>query len=340
MMETNLVNDIRKGLTDTRLNLEQWNETASAEDRQTCLGVEGESCLQAHLHVVDTSLEKLESGTLGICEVCHGRVDESLLRMDYTSCICLDHYSPQERRELETELELSQEVQRALLPQRVPSIRGVEVAAFSRPAQIVSGDYFDFLQFKDGAHGLVIADVSGHGVAAGMLMTSLQTAFHTLVPETDSPVDVLKRLNRLYVHNINFSTFVTVLFARLDPVTRILDYANAGHNPALHYRPAAGQTTWLSPTGAAIGLMEAFTVQRKSIQLEPGDTLLFYTDGVTEAANARGEFFDRERLEEIVRRNAQTPAEGLIRELLQGLNGFTNGRPLLDDVTLVVFKVK
>ncbi len=96
----------------------------------------------------------------------------------------------------------------------------------------------------------MIGDVSGHGVSAGMLMASLQTVFHTLTPETNSPVDVLKRINRLYIHNINFTTFVTLFFARLDPQTRLLSYASAGHNPPLLYRPSTKEGIWLKPTGA------------------------------------------------------------------------------------------
>jgi hypothetical protein len=126
--------------------------------------------------------------------------NSELLQMDYTSAVCLGHFSDEELRQLESELELSQVIQRGLLPQRVPSIEGMNLAAFNRPAQLVGGDYFDFVDFKDGKHGLVMADVSGHGVSAGMFMSSLQTAFHTLVPEADSPLDVLERINRLYYH--------------------------------------------------------------------------------------------------------------------------------------------
>ena len=290
--------------------------------------------------MIDTSIEKLKDGSLGICTVCHQMVDPGLLQMDYTASVCLDHYSEAERRQLESELELSQVVQRALLPQRMPSIAGMDVAAFSRPAQIVGGDYFDFLQFNDGSHGFVIADVSGHGVSAGMLMTSLQTAFHTLVPDTNSPVDVLQRINRLYIHNIHFTTFVTIFFSRLDPLTRTLTYANAGHSEALLYRRSRDEQVWLEPTGPAIGLMEGFRNQSKDIKLESEDILLLYTDGVTEAFNSSGEQFGRERLAEVIHQNGDQPADGLIQAVLYTLTDFTDARPLEDDVTLVVYKLK
>src|SRR5215207_7560892 len=287
-MQTRVINHIREGLLEKRKNLEHWQETTPEAKKHMELGLADESTLQPHLEVIDSSLEKIEEGVFGICEICHESVDNELLQMDYTVTVCLGHYTESELRQLEGELELSQIVQRALLPQQVPSISGYDIAAFTRPAQIVTGDYFDFLQFEDGTHGFVVADVSGHGVSAGMLMSSLQTVFHTMTPETDSPVDVLKRINKLYIHNINFSTFVTIFFAKLDPLTRTLSYASAGHNPPLLHRRSTKETAWLKPTGAAIGLLEDYRVHEESVKLEEGDILLLYTDGVIEALNPQG----------------------------------------------------
>jgi sigma-B regulation protein RsbU (phosphoserine phosphatase) len=331
-MATDLFNDIRRGLEEKRDNVCEWCEVDE-------VGMEVKPEVQPHLHVIDESLQKLEEGILGVCTVCHGIVDDSLLQMDYTACVCLDHYSTQERRQLESELELSQVIQRALLPQQVPDMAGFDVAGYSRPAQIIGGDYFDFLRFKDGAHGIVVGDVSGKGVSAGILMTSLQTAFHTIVPETDSPLKVLEKINRLYIHNINFTTFVTVFFARIDPRTCTLEYANAGHNPALLYHGRTKKYEWLKRTGMAIGLMEGFNVHSESLKLESGDTLVFYTDGVTEATNLEREFFGWDKLLEVVAQNENAPADELIQKILQSLGEFTEGTPLADDTTLVVCKV-
>src|SRR5687768_11277707 len=201
-MVTDLYGRIQEGLEEKQKEIIQFLETAPEAEKEICL-CEDENQVEEHLQVIETSLEKIERESLGICVVCHGYVDAQLLEMDYTAAVCLDHYSDEERRRLESELELSQVVQRALLPQHMPTIRGVEVAAFSRPSEIIGGDYFDFFQFRDGTHGLVIADVSGHGVAAGMLMSSLQTALRTMAPDTDSPAEILERINRFYIHNIN-----------------------------------------------------------------------------------------------------------------------------------------
>lgn len=303
------------------------------------LGPQTDTCIEEHLHVIDESLGKIEEGTFGICKVCHEAIETELLRMDYTSAVCLGHFTDEELRQLESELELSQVIQRGLLPQQVPTIEGMNIAAFSRPAQIVGGDYFDFVDFKDGKHGIVMADVSGHGVSAGMFMSSLQTAFQTLVPEADSPVAVLERINRLYIHNIKFTTFVTIFFGKYDPQTRILTYANAGHNSAYLYRLSTNQEIWLRPTGPAIGLMEGLTIYKHEVQLEPGDILLLYTDGITEATDQLGALWGEDRLADIIRQNADSSAEQLIRIIMQALKVHADGIPLADDVTLVISKV-
>jgi sigma-B regulation protein RsbU (phosphoserine phosphatase) len=331
--------EIQSRLEETRANLFHWLEATPDDKQDLQLGPADEAAVEEHIHVIDRSLEKIDQGTFGICEICNEKVEHELLQMDYTACVCLGHFTDQELRQLESELELSQVVQRALLPQQVPDIDGLNVAAFSRPAQIVSGDYFDFVRFKDGAHGFVMADVSGHGVSAGMLMTSLQTAFQTIVPDTTSPLEVLERVNRLYIHNINFTTFVTIFFGKYDPATRILTYANAGHNSAYVHRAGGGTETWLHPTGPAIGLLEGFETRAAEVQLDPGDVLVLYTDGVTEASNGEGLGLGEDGLSEIVNRHAGATAEGLIQQILLGLKEFTAGDPLTDDATLVVCRV-
>ncbi len=330
--------DIQAGLKEKRANLERWHETAPEEKMQCQLCSGTDTAFQAHLDSIDKTLEQIDRGEYGVCEVCHEEVDHKLLQMDYTASVCLGHFTDAELRELENELELSQIVQRALLPQEAPSIAGLNVAAFSRPAQIVSGDYFDFLQFKDEAHGFVIADVSGHGVSAGMLMTSLQTAFHTLTPDSDSPAQVLERINRLYIHNINMTTFVTTFFGKFDPQTRALTYASAGHNAYL-YRAASGEDLWLGPTSPAIGLVEDFSGRLAKVDLNSGDLLLLYTDGVTEAFNSQRKQFGEEALADIIRQNPNATAEELIARIMQALNNFVDGASLEDDVTLVICKV-
>ena len=337
-MVTDLYERIQEGLEEKQKEIAEFLETAPETEKDLCLGND-ENCVETHLHVIETSLEKIDDHTLGICVVCHGYVDAPLLEMDYTAAVCLDHYSDAERRRLESELELSQVIQRALLPQHMPTIRGVELAAFSRPSEIIGGDYFDFFQFRDGTHGIVIADVSGHGVSAGMLMSSLQTALRTMAPDTDSPAEILERINRFYIHNIHFTTFVTVFLARFDPVTLTLDYVNAGHNPPALRRRENSAIHWLKPTAPAIGLAEDFYPRMESVGFSQGDSLLLYTDGVTEVYNFNNEEFGQERLAALIQQHADRTTPDLLQAIRQAISAFGGDRPLVDDVTMVALKI-
>jgi sigma-B regulation protein RsbU (phosphoserine phosphatase) len=341
-MESKVFENIRGNLLEKRQNLMGWLRTTPTRKRQVRLGPANEEAVQAHLQVIDSALEKTATKTLGRCIVCHDYIDTDLLEMDYTACVCIDHLSVEERRSLEYELELSQTVQRALLPQQVPEIPGLELAAFSRPAQIVGGDYFDFFQFRDGAHGLAIADVAGKGMSASLLMASVQAGLRTLVPANESPVEVLQYLNHLFCHNIHFTTFVTLFLGCFDQATRTLTYSSAGHNPPLIFRNqenAQDPISWLQPTGAAIGLIEESQFRAESVSLLPGDILLLYTDGVTEAANLQGEQFGTERLGAFVRQESSLPAKDLVRALRGVLQEFTGGQPLADDTTIIACKI-
>jgi sigma-B regulation protein RsbU (phosphoserine phosphatase) len=336
-MATEIFQRIQNGLAAKRQNLTEFLESASEEKIELCC--EDESEVQAHLHVIDTVLEKAEDQTLGICTLCHDYIDPSRLEMDYTAHVCLDHLSEPERRRLEAELELSAIVQRALLPQIPPEIPGVDLAAFSRPAEIVGGDYFDFFHFRDGAHGLVIADIPGHGVSAGMLMSSLQTAIRTLAPEIESPSEILTRINRFYIHNINFTTFVTIFLACFDPISRTLTYTSAGHNPPAIVRKGGVEVNWLKPTAPAIGLAEDFHPRTELVTLQKGDLLFLYTDGVTEAVNPTFEQFGTMRLVELLGKNADLSAADIVQMVRRGLETFGDGHALEDDTTFVVLKI-
>ena len=337
-MAVDIYEKIQAGLDEKLQNVTEFLETATETEKDICLGAD-EDCIETHLHVIETSLHKIEDNTLGICEICHESVDTELLQMDYTTTVCLGHYTEAELRQLESELELSQIVQRALLPQKMPTIEGLELAAFSRPSEIIGGDYFDFFKFRDGADGLVIADVSGHGVSAGILMSSLQTALRTMAPDSDSPAEILERINRFYIHNVNFTTFVTVFLARFDPASLTLTYVNAGHNPPAMYRNGDVDVTWLTRTAPAIGLAEHFQPRTESITFSKGDSLLLYTDGVTEVFNYGMEQFGQDRLAELIKQNANLTAPGFLQSIRQALNNFGDNRPLVDDVTLISLKV-
>ena len=341
-MDTPLFDRIRAGLSQKRENLARWAQTASPEKKQLRLGPATASSLSGHLSLIETAIGRACDRTLGCCSVCGDTVDAALLEADFTASVCLGHLSTQERQRLEADLELSQVVQRALFPQVAPAIPGLEIAFFSRPAQILGGDFLGFFRYKDGSHGMAIADVAGHGISTSALMASVQTALHTLVPANDSPAEVLSQVNRFFCHNVSFTTFVTLFLARLESGSRQLLYANAGHNPALLYRQdgtAGEQVRWLGPTGAAIGLVEEFSIATEELPLEVGDLLLLYTDGVTEATDPSGREYGARRLEGFMRRTRGGSSQEILAGLRHDLREFIGDQPLADDTTVLVCRV-
>jgi len=338
-VNTRTLERIRGSLLEQRQHLAAWLYNTPPHKKHIQLGPADDEAVHTHLLVLDAALAKAEDNTLGLCEVCHDYVEASRLEMDYTACVCIDHLADEEKRRLESDLELSQKVQQALLPQQVPDIPGLELAAFSQPAHIVGGDYFDFFHFRDNTHGLVIADVVDKGMAASLLMASLQASLRILVAESDSPAEVAQRLNSLFIHNIRLTQFVTLFLGRYDHATRTLQYCNAGHNPPLVYRTQPGGSDhiqWLQPTGAAIGLVEEFQFKDNTIALCSGDTLLLYTDGVPEARSPADEEFTPTRLVDFMRQSTDHAAAEIVRDLRRVLQDFTQGRPLTDDTTIVV----
>jgi sigma-B regulation protein RsbU (phosphoserine phosphatase) len=341
-MDERLLTRIRTSLKSKRDALQEWANNAEPQVVQAALGPSGREALERHLAVIDTAIEQTDHNTLGMCVVCHEPVESRLIQMDYTSCVCIEHFSDEERRSLESELELAGSVQRSLLPQQVPTFPHLDIAAFSRPAQIVGGDYFDFFPFAGGRQGLAISDVAGHGMSSSLIMASMQTMLRTLTQDYQSPAELVSRINRLCIHNIQFTTFVTLFMAAFEPESRQLTYCNAGHNPPILLRGPAAATRdveWLAPTGPAVGLTEDSTFTDETVTFERGDLLVMYTDGVTEATDPRGAFFGPERLTSVVSENASLSAHDLLHALRQALQSFTGGATQADDVTILVLRV-
>jgi sigma-B regulation protein RsbU (phosphoserine phosphatase) len=334
-----VIAQIRQTVLEKRERLAEWLGAAPPEEQEIRLGMATSEAVRAHLRVLEETLHKVEAGNLGDCEVCHTPVESELLQMDYTSAVCLTHFSEQELRRLEFELELAGSVQRSLLPAKPPKLPALEIAGFSRPAQLVGGDYFDFFQFTDGAHGLAIADVSGHGISAGLHMAGMQALLRTLIPTNRSPAEVLAQLDRLIIHNLRFSAFVSLFLAAFDAETRMLRYASAGHNPPLLLRPGEAPR-WLAPTGPALGLIEDSAFTEETLPLAPGDRLLLYTDGVTEAMNAGRQQFGSRRLAAALENGGEASAKEMLQLVREALATFTTEEALADDVTMVALRVR
>lgn len=341
-MEAPILKRIRTGLLEKQAGLTEWLRMTPSHKKGVLLGPSTEQGVHAHLSAIDNSIVKAEAGSLGRCEVCKDYVELDLLEIDYTACVCITHFSEEEIRHLETELKLAQSVQKTLLPQEIPNIPGLEIAAFSRPAQIVGGDYFDFIEFGRGTHCLAIADVAGHGVSASLHMASIQAMLRAVGPGKHSPAEVVRKIHKLFIHNIRFSTFVTFFIGAFDPTTKTFTYCNAGHNPPMvlqERKNGKESIVWLNPTGAAIGLVEEAEFGEKTFDFHEGDLLVMYTDGVTEAVNIQNDMFGSERLAAIIKRLHQNAPKEVVRGIREGLEDFSGGKPLTDDTTVVVCRI-
>ena len=243
-----------------------------------------------------------------------------------------------ERDKLEREMNVAREVQRELLPRTVPSFEGLELAGVCRPAIAVGGDYYDYLQHADGRPGLVIADISGKGVPASLLMASLQASVRSLFHLAADPGQLHERLNDALCRSSSVSRYATALVADYEPETRRLTYSNAGHLPALVIR--GEQTLRCDEGGMPIGLFEGATYTTGTLSLVPGDLLALYTDGVTEQPAPGGEEFGAGRLADLLRAHRDDPLDAAIQSVLDALDDWRGPVDPHDDVTLVLARVQ
>jgi len=336
-----MFDEFLRSLQDRHRDFTDWFRATPLSKRQIRFGPTPSTDAESGIKSLGTAIERAEREELGHCTVCHGTVDTHLLQMDYNASVCLDHLSQKERARLESELELAIKVQRALLPHTTPSLQGWEVAAFSQPASVVGGDYFDFVHFSDGSQGIVIADVMGKGMPASMLMANLQASIRIIIPESRSPREAVERLNRLFRHNVALTKFVSVFVGHLEIGSGRLTYVNCGQNPPflVMRRPGQGPSfTPLSPSGPAIGIVEHPTFEEREVVIPKGGALILYTDGVVEARSASAEEFGEERLKGSVGDSLTGSAQELTQRVRDQLQKFTSGADLHDDTTLVVFR--
>jgi phosphoserine phosphatase RsbU/P len=241
-----------------------------------------------------------------------------------------------EQGRLERELQMARDLQRSLLPQQAPQVPGWRFIARWQPARQVAGDFYDFIP-SPGGLGLVIADVSDKGMAAALFMALSRSILRASLSQA-APVDGISQANRLICADAANGMFVTLFYGLLDPATGELTYVNAGHDPPLLYRAATDDWQTLSPTGPALGLDEQMTYRQRTIRLEPGDFILLYTDGVTDALNEQQQEFGRDRLSRTVAAERLAPASRLVDTLEQALYTFVGGSEPFDDVTLLLVK--
>src|SRR3989475_4074662 len=242
-----------------------------------------------------------------------------------------------ERERLERELQVASEIQQRFQPASAPQVTGYELQGISFPCYEIGGDYYDFIQRSDGRMVVALGDVSGKGTAAALLMSSLHAAVHAQVDIHESLVKTIGAVNRYLVESIPPNRFVTLFYAELDPKSGALAFLNAGHNPPLIVH-AGGTMEQLASGGLPLGIMADADFREGRTRLYPGDVLVIYSDGVSEAVNPNGEEFGATRLYEVVARNLDTSASGIRDRIESALTKFCQGTPAADDITLVIVK--
>jgi serine phosphatase RsbU (regulator of sigma subunit) len=239
---------------------------------------------------------------------------------------------------MEQELALAGQIQASFLPDELPEIPGWQVAAALAPARQTAGDFYDVISLPNGRFGILVADVADKGMGAALYMALARTLLRTYALEYHTRPDfAMKVTNRRLLMDTDVTMFVTVFYGVLDPRTGQLPYCNAGHNPPYVLR-AGGEkrVQTLSKTGMVLGAMPGVSWEKRTVKLNPGDTLVLYTDGVIDAQNGDGDFFGQGRLQEVVQAHAGRPAREVRDGVLRAVQAFTGGTPQFDDITLLV----
>jgi sigma-B regulation protein RsbU (phosphoserine phosphatase) len=321
-MATNIDQFMREQLLDRREKLEHAD-----------LHLGGSERLRLLLQEVDSALARIDDGCYGICESCHDTIECDRLMADPLVRFCLDHLSRHEKSALEQDLELAKRVQTGLLPKGRLNYDGWQICYHYEPAGMVSGDYCDVIDSgKDGLY-FMVGDVSGKGVAASMLMAHLHAMFRTLIPVGLSLPCMLQHASRVFRESTLPNQYATLVAARAWPDGRV-EICNAGHPFPLVVRE--GHVQVLETSDLQIGLFgsEEFTLTQLS--LAPGDGLVIYSDGVSEATDLSGSEYGADRLRELIGRKKDMNASSLVAACREDLEEFRRNAEKTDDVTLFI----
>jgi serine phosphatase RsbU (regulator of sigma subunit)/putative methionine-R-sulfoxide reductase with GAF domain len=241
------------------------------------------------------------------------------------------------RERLETEVQLARQIQQTFIPESLPQFDDWELAARWKTARQVGGDFYDVFDLPNRKLGLVIADVADKGVPAALFMALTRTLVRAAVTELDSPAEAMKRVNDLLIPDTRQGMFVTAVYAVLDMENNEMTYVNAGHNPPLWVKQA-GELERLTRTAIALGVVTGAPVEQRTIKFESGDSLLLYTDGLTESFNGNGEFYGEERLLEAIKCEQCSSASDLLDAVEKSLLNFVQDVPPADDLTMLVLR--
>ena len=244
-----------------------------------------------------------------------------------------------EKKRLDHDLEIARDIQRILLPSEAPAVAGFEIAGINVPARQVSGDYFDYIKVDDQRLGVAIADVSGKGVPASLIMAICRSVLRSQSANNPSPADVLRQVNRQLYPDIKEDMFISMAYIILDPEHNRVTLCRAGHDAPLLYKRSTQAVTPLKPRGMALGIDSGSVFDRLTtdfdVSLERDDCLILYTDGVTEALDSEGYEFGLERTVQSVRASAVQGAPAIITRVIDDVRNFSGSQPQNDDITLI-----
>ena len=245
-----------------------------------------------------------------------------------------------ELRDNKEQFRVAREIQQRLFPKAAPNLAPFEIGGASYPAEATGGDYFDYLPMLNQRLGIVLGDVTGHGVGPALLMAETRAYLRVLAGRREDVGEILTRANGVLAEDVGTERFVTLFIARLDPQARSLTYASAGHSPA-HVLDVSGKVkTVLARTGIPLGMRPDTQYSSSAeVQLEKGDIVVVLTDGIEESVSREGELFGAERALEVVREHREKPAQQIVEELYRAVRKFSNNAPQIDDVTAVLVKV-
>lgn len=241
---------------------------------------------------------------------------------------------------LKRDLEIAAAVQRSILPAEFPAVSGFEFGVQARPAREVGGDFYDVLAIGDDRFGVVVADVSGKSVQAAIFMAIVRALLLRETAESLSPAEIIHRLQRQLLKTSTAEMFVTMFFGMVDTQTHRMDYVRAGHERPILYRAATRQLEMLDPPGRFVGMLPGLQIEQASVTLQPGDCLVCYSDGVTDAENGTGAFFGLERLMAVVHAHGRKSAQQIADRLLTAIDHFRGDAAQTDDITILVAKVE
>jgi sigma-B regulation protein RsbU (phosphoserine phosphatase) len=285
------------------------------------------------LEDVDAALAKLEEGSFGICEVCHDTVEADRLMADPLVRVCLDHLTRQERNALEEDLQLAAQVQRGLLPRQDVVSAGYQVSYHYEPAGVVSGDYCDVVDAGEEGLYFMLGDVSGKGVAASMLMVHLHAMFRSLISVGMPLKCMLEHASRVFSESTLPTQYATLVCGRAQIDGRV-EICNAGHPHPLLVR--GGKVIAVEASGLPVGMFHDEEFPVAELRLDRGESLVLYSDGVSEATDAAGVEYGVERLRRLIGGSGEVGPAELIAACREDVAGFRNGAQTTDDVTMLV----